>query len=98
MKLRAKELKESGEILKKQYRRNGGEIDKKLVNRYKHAVFELEKDSDKMDIIQDLYDNADGSIFSALLAYVYLIGGILSAMISFFLDPTYMFVLIASCC
>ena len=42
-----------------------------------------------MDIIQDLYDNADGSIFSALLAYVYLIGGILSAMISFFLDPTY---------
>ena len=84
LKLRAKELKESGELLKKQYRRNGGEIDKKLVNRYKHAVFELEKDSDKMDIIQDLYDNADGSIFSALLAYVYLIGGILSALISFF--------------
>ena len=42
LKLRAKkELKESGELLKKQYRRNGGEIDKKLVNRYKHAVFEL---------------------------------------------------------
>lgn len=84
LKQRAKELKESGELLKKQYRRNGNKIDKKLINKYKNAVFDLEKDSDKMDLVQELYEGADASIFSALMAYVYLLAGMISVLITFF--------------
>jgi LMBR1 domain-containing protein 1 len=81
---RAKELEESGNLLKKQYRRNGKVVDKKMFNRYKKAVYDLEKDSDEMDSIDEMFSNADASAFTALMAFVYLILGGFSIILSFF--------------
>ena len=37
-----------------------------------------------MDLVQELYEGADASIFSALMAYVYLLAGMISVLITFF--------------
>lgn len=80
---RAEELAKSGALLKKQYRKNGA-VDSKMFNRYKKAVYDLEKDSDNMDIVEELFKDASGSGFSALMAFLYLIFGIFAALITFF--------------